>query len=166
MGLKGSVRSASPSPRGHSGTLFVIVEWALRVLQFVMALAVCGLYGTDLNNAKMNNKYADPKWVYAVVIAGFSAITCVVYAVPFIKSHLFFAWDAILFILWVAVFGIFGKMYIHEDPEGDSGIQRMKNAVWVDLVNMLLWLITACLSAALFFKYRHTRSLHTGRANV
>lgn len=166
MGLKGSVRSSSPAPHGGSSLIFVIVEWAIRILQFVLALAVCGLYGTDLNNARMNDKYADPKWVYAVVIASFSAITCIVYAIPFIKSHLFFAWDTILFILWVAVFGIFGKMYIHEDPEGDSGIQRMKNAVWVDLVNMLLWLSSAAYSTFLFFKYRNTRSLHTGRAHV
>ena len=69
-------------------------------------------------------------------------------------------------ILWVAVFGIFGKMYIHEDPEGDSGVRRMKNAVWVDLINMLLWLVSALVGAFLFFKNKGHRSLHTGRAAV
>ena len=43
-----------------------------------------------------------------------------------------------LFILWIALFGLFGNMYIKEKAEGDSGVQRMKNAVWVDLVNALL----------------------------
>ena len=57
-------------------------------------------------------------------------------------------------------------MYIHEDPEGDSGVKRMKNAVWVDLTNMLLWLITAVMSVVVFFTMKDGRSLHTGRAKV
>ena len=58
-------------------------------------------------------------------------------------------------------------MYIKEDPEGDSGVQRMKNAVWVDLTNMLLWFISAVYLTFLFLRFRRGgRSLHTGRANV
>jgi hypothetical protein len=56
-------------------------------------------------------------------------------------------------------------MYIKEDPEGDSGISRMKHAVWVDLVNMLLWLITALYGTFVFFFHRR-KTLHTGRAEV
>lgn len=56
-------------------------------------------------------------------------------------------------------------MYIHEDPEGDVGITRMKNAVWVDLVNVFLWLISA-IYGGLSFKNRTHRSKHTGRAVV
>lgn len=69
-------------------------------------------------------------------------------------------------ILWTAVFGIFGKLYIHANPQGDGGIKRMKNAVWVDLVNMLLWLFSSVMAVVLFFTMRGGRSLHTGRANV
>ena len=69
-------------------------------------------------------------------------------------------------ILWAAVFGIFGKMFIHEKPEGNSGIKRMKNAVWIDLINMLLWFFTAIFAAVWFFFLRGGRSLHTGRATV
>lgn len=69
-------------------------------------------------------------------------------------------------ILWAAVFGVFGKLYIHENPEGDSGVTRMKNAVWIDLINMLLWFITAVFAALWFFFLRGGRSLHTGRAAV
>lgn len=42
----------------------------------------------------------------------------------------------------------------------------MKNAVWVDLVNMLLWLVTAVMGVVVFFMMRGNRSLHTGRAAV
>lgn len=69
-------------------------------------------------------------------------------------------------ILWTAVFGVFGKVYIHANPHGDKGIMRMKNAVWVDLVNMLLWLVTAVMAVVVFFLNRGGRSLHTGRAKV
>ena len=69
-------------------------------------------------------------------------------------------------ILSAALFGLFGRMYINEDPEGNGGIMRMKNAVWVDLASMLLWFITSVLGALMFFKNRGHKSLHTGRADV
>jgi len=69
-------------------------------------------------------------------------------------------------ILWTAVFATFGKLYIHEKGDDGSGVLRMKNAVWIDLVNMLLWLVTACMAWVLFYTVRTGRSLHTGRAAV
>jgi hypothetical protein len=70
-------------------------------------------------------------------------------------------------ILWTALFGTFGKIYIpaHPTPE-QHGQQRMKSAVWVDLVNMLLWFITAVWGTVMFFFFRQRKTLHTGRANV
>ena len=64
-------------------------------------------------------------------------------------------------ILWVAVFGVFGAKYIHKGND-----KRMKDAVWIDLVNMLFWLVTAIMATVVFFSLRGGRSLHTGRANV
>lgn len=54
----------------------------------------------------------------------------------------------------MAVFGVFGKIYIHAKPV-DGGVKRMKNAVWVDLVNMLLWLVTAVVGVVAFFMMRY-----------
>ncbi|MCJ1372114.1 hypothetical protein MMC20_003335 [Loxospora ochrophaea] len=156
------------SPRSSSspgGLITVIVNLTLRFFQLVLALTVAGLYGVDLNNARKHGVYADSKWVYAEVVAGFASLTALIYMVPFVKSYVAFGWDLILFIMWIALFGIFGKMYIHAKPQEDAGIQRMKNAVWVDLVNMLLWLVTAVMGALLFFSGGR-RSLHTGRATV
>jgi hypothetical protein len=54
--------------------------------------------------------------------------------IPFtVRVPFIFVWDFVLFVLWIALFGIFGAMYIKEKPEGNSGIQRMKNAVVSDL---------------------------------
>lgn len=58
------------------------------------------------------------------------------------------------------------QMYINEDAEGDNGVMRMKNAVWVNLTSALLWLIAALASAGYWWKHRDTRSRFTGRAHV
>jgi H+/Cl- antiporter ClcA len=89
---------------------------------------------------------------------------------PIIVSYttvaILFAWDITLFVLWCAVFGLFGSMYIHENAEMDSGVQRMKNAVWIDLICLLLWFITSIMGAIGFVRGRNNRTLHTGRAVI
>jgi hypothetical protein len=85
---------------------------------------------------------------------------------PFIPHRLLTPWDIILFFFWIVVFGIFGNMYIYENPEGNGGVKRMKDAVWVDLVNMLLWLLSVVAGAVAWWNGRGNRSLHTGRAHV
>lgn len=147
--------------------LNLALRLTVRFLQLVLALTVAGLYGVDLDNARKAHVYADGKWVYAEVVAALAAITAILFmAIPQIKSWFLWIWDAVLFLLWTALFGLFGNMYIKEKAEGDTGVQRMKNAVWVDLVNMLLWFLTAVAGAVLFLKERRGRTLHTGRAQV
>lgn len=47
--------------------------------------------------------------VYAEVVAGLSALTTLLYCIPFILRFAFvWAWNLILFILWIVLFGIFG----------------------------------------------------------
>ncbi|MCJ1383607.1 hypothetical protein MMC17_006721 [Xylographa soralifera] len=150
----------------HGGFLGFIVHTVIRFFQFVLGLTVIGLYGVDLNAARIEHKYADGKWVYAVVVGTLAALTALVFMVPFVKTYKAFPWDIIMFFLWIVVFGIFGNLYIKENPEGDAGITRMKNAVWVDLANMLLWLISSAFGLFMFFKNRGHKSLHTGRAKV
>ncbi|KKY19661.1 hypothetical protein UCDDS831_g05320 [Diplodia seriata] len=127
----------------HGGLPGLLARVFLRFLQFVLALTVCGLYGVDLDAARKAHAYGDAKWVYVEVVAGLAALTCLAYLLPMVKSLFFFAWDWVVFVLWLVVFGIFGRMYIGEAVEYDAGIRRMKHAVWVDLTCMLLWFITA-----------------------
>ncbi|KAF4637238.1 hypothetical protein G7Y89_g854 [Cudoniella acicularis] len=143
-------------------TMGYILHTIYRFLQLVLALTVCGLYGTDLNAADKQHKYSDGKWVYAVVTGSLSAFTAVFYMIPFAsRIPLIFIWDSILFILWIALFGLFGNMYIHTDAQGDKGIQRMKNAVWVDLVCTLLWLGSAVGMAVYWARHRGQRTRWT-----
>ncbi|TEY50799.1 hypothetical protein BOTCAL_0271g00020 [Botryotinia calthae] len=134
-----------------------------RFLQFVLALTVIGLYGTDLAKANKQHKYSDGKWVYAVITGTLSALTSLLHLVPlFNLIPVLFLWDAVIFILWIALFGLFGNMYIDEKAEGDAGVQRMKNAVWVDLVNALLW--AGSVAGMVLFWSREKRTRWTGRA--
>lgn len=148
-------------------TISYLAFSAIHIVQFALAITVCGLYGVDLHRAAQAGKYQDSKWVYAEVVGGLSAFTAILYLVPFIlRFWLVWAWNLVLFILWIALFGVFGKMYIHEDAEGDSGVQRMKNAVWVDLANALLWLITFLGALGYWWRHRERHTRFTGRATV
>lgn len=75
---------------------------------------------------------------------------------------LLFLWDFILTVLWVAVVGIFAPMYIHENPEMDAGVQRMKNALPVDYVNLGLWTLGALAGGAAVWRSPR-RGLEVGR---
>ena len=68
--------------------------------------------------------------VYATVVSSLAAVTALIYMIPLVvRIPFLFAWDFILFALWIALFGIFGSMFIKEHAEGNGGITRMKNAV-------------------------------------
>lgn len=73
-----------------------ILHAILRFLQFVLAITVIGLYGAQLNDQRKHGGHGDSRWIYAEVVAALSAVTCIVYMIPLIKSYLFFAWDVIL----------------------------------------------------------------------
>lgn len=71
-----------------------------------------------------------------------------------------------MWLIWLTLFGIFGKMYFPEDPEGDSGIVRMKNAVWVDLVNWLLWTVTMVWTGLRWWKGRGGKNKEAGSSEM
>ncbi|KAJ9496401.1 hypothetical protein H2202_008064 [Exophiala xenobiotica] len=158
-----------------------LLNLCLRTLQLVQGLVVIGLYGVDLNRANREHKYSDGKWarsttdpislpvevtrlltviqVYAVVCGTMSAVTAVAYGLVsvFMQYHtvaLLFAWDWVLVILWAALSGIFGSMYIGEKVEMEAGIHRMKVAVGFDLAGLILWFITGSMGLWWFFAER------------
>jgi hypothetical protein len=129
--------------------LITLLETLLRFIQFAFGLAVIGLYGQDLHS------HDHPaKCVYAVVTAFLATMTAAVYLLlPFVlkgrtplarraRAQLpLFVWESVLCVLWLTLFGIFGKMYIGDYSEG-AKTTRMRRAVWVDLVNLGLWVVT------------------------
>jgi hypothetical protein len=56
--------------------------------------------------------------VYAEVVGGLSALTAILYLIPFILRFAFvWIWNLVLFILWIALFGVFGKVCDMNRPE-------------------------------------------------
>lgn len=89
MGLKDTVKEKS--------TLAGFVAKAIaRTVQFALAVTVAGLYGGRLSADSANGSTTPHKWIYAEVVAGMSAITTIIYMLPFVKTHVLFAWDLIL----------------------------------------------------------------------
>lgn len=146
------------------GLVGVILRTAFRVIQLIIALVIAGIYGEDLRKAHDASEPADSRWVFAEVVAGLSIITAIVYLVPMVRSVKFFAWDAVLLyvlsspaskllwliysfqtnsLFWLILFGIYGKLYIHEDCEGIGACKRMKTAVWFDMLGMIFWFFSA-----------------------
>ena len=80
----------------HGGFAGFLVHTIIRFFQFVLAVTVLGLYGQDISDQRKNPGRADGRWVFAEVVAGLSAITALIFAVPFFKTYKAFGWDVLL----------------------------------------------------------------------
>ena len=132
----------------------------MRIMQFIFAIIVAILYGLilmDASKASSSDLVCEPSdWAYAEVVAGLSGITCLLHL--FIKVNFkrvgwciaYCTWDGVLFILWLAQTAIFGSAYYSAfTPFQQLGnVTCMRAAVWIDLVNMLLWLASTGLAIA------------------
>jgi hypothetical protein len=130
-----------------SGFSGLIARATIRTLQFVFAIIVAALYGVDLQHATKTHTQANSAWIYAEVVACLSILTCAVHCLVTVKRVAWCAWDWVVFVLWVSQFGVFGTIYIggknSTDEDATESVARMNVAVWIDLVNMLLWFATA-----------------------
>ncbi|PYH79064.1 hypothetical protein BO82DRAFT_267056, partial [Aspergillus uvarum CBS 121591] len=121
----------------------------IRTLQLIFATLVAALYAVDLAHATETGSHAPSEWIFAQVVACLSAVTAILHCTLGLKRVIaaWSAWDFVLFVLWLAQTGVFGTIYISEDVEPlyrerTTSLLRMRVAVWIDLVNMALWLGT------------------------
>lgn len=156
-----------------------IINLLFRTLQLIDGLVVIGMYGVDLNRARKEDKYSDSKWVhlshnstapevvrliftlqvYAVTLGCLAAATAIAYALISVFWHyrtlrFLFVWEGAIVVLWAALAGIFGSMYMNEKIEMDEGVHRMKVAVGFDLAGLCLWFITAAMGTLWFCRER------------
>ncbi|GKT64086.1 uracil phosphoribosyltransferase [Colletotrichum tofieldiae] len=140
-------------------TFEVVPRLVCRGLQFLFALIACGFYGNRVDADSKDDDGFSPEWILAITVAGASAVTAVLFvaatplgALPFIgsrikifKTYRAFAWDLILFIAWIVIFGIFAAIFLKRDSEDSykgSKTGVMKVAVWIDLVNAIFWFVS------------------------
>lgn len=141
-------------------TFEVIPRLVLRGLQLVAALIICGFYGNRVDVEKKANQGIAPEWLYGVTIAGMSAVTAIFFtaaasagAIPFLGSRLkllkayrAYPWDITLFLAWIVAFGVFAGLFLkREDNDSYRGSNTgaMKIAMWIDVVNAVLWFFSA-----------------------
>lgn len=134
------------------GPFGVISRATLRTLQFVFAIVIAALYGVDLAHASKHHLHGQTEWIYAEFVVALSAITCAVHCFATIVHVAWVTWDTVLFVLWMAQVGVFGNIYIRHDSdiqqpyvEATQSITRMRAAICIGLINMLLWLLTTVL---------------------
>ncbi|WYZ43252.1 hypothetical protein EsH8_VI_000951 [Colletotrichum jinshuiense] len=145
-------------------TFEVVPRLVCRGLQFIFALIACGFYGNRVDADRKDNDGFSPEWILAITVAGASAITSILFvaatplgAIPYVgskiklfKTYRAFAWDLVLFVAWIVVFGIFAAIFLDRDSDDSykgSSTSLMKIAVWIDLVNALLWLFSGVYGA-------------------
>jgi hypothetical protein len=123
-----------------------LIQVAFRTLQFVFAITVAALYGVDLAHASNIHAHAEASWIYAEILACISALT-VIHGLIKIKRGAWCVLDWVLLVLWATQSGIFGQIYLKGSNAQLGGfaqsVQRMKVAVGIDLLCMLLWSATA-----------------------
>ncbi|KAJ5833389.1 hypothetical protein N7474_001700 [Penicillium riverlandense] len=214
--------AAAAPPASKGSKLVSMFMSATRFLQFVFGLTVIGLYGQDVSYDHKTLHTWNAEWVFAVVTAFLATMTTVAHFVlpcclRRIKTNTKpglllpqFSWELLLCILWLVLFGLFGKMYIGVYPAGEhtvsgsgsnstlpsasnsnstasvsgsnsnsnntlssiaikrdtaSGlgdaakIDRMRHAVWVDLLNLVFWCLTASWILLRYLKARRAAKM-------
>lgn len=149
-------------------TFEVVPRLVCRTLQFIFALIACGFYGNRVSADDKADDGFSPEWIFAIVIAGTSAFTAILFlaitplgAIPYfgsklkmLKTYRAFAWDLCLFIAWLVAFGLFAAIFLKRDSDDlykGSKPGPMKVAVWIDLVNSILWLVSGSYGAIKVF---------------
>jgi Ni/Fe-hydrogenase subunit HybB-like protein len=81
MGLKDRASSS------HEGFFNWLVNAFLRFCELVLGLAVVGLYGGYVNDARLAGKYADPNYTFATATGAIGAFFALVLALPFLRLY-------------------------------------------------------------------------------
>ena len=173
LDLKGSSSGSSP--------VLNLSNLALRVLQAILAAAVIGVYASEYHTlTNTDYYYIRSKFWLAVTVGSLSLITAVVFAIiPFLLSYRVVAfaclWELILFFIWTATFAYmkhyfpWGKAYAdlaNSYKQNVPDFEKLQDAVWIDLVNMLLWLISTIFSVVMIFIGRRSGGSRTRASYV
>ena len=136
----------------------------IRALQAILGAAVIGIYASEYHPLTNSDYYyIRSKFWLAVAVGSMSLITSVVFAaIPFFRAYRVvayaFFWDLILTFIWAATFGYMKHYFPWGKTASDIAdnykqslpqFEKLQDAVWLDLVNMLLWLITAIFGAVM-----------------
>ncbi|KAF9733135.1 hypothetical protein PMIN01_08818 [Paraphaeosphaeria minitans] len=120
----------------------------IRVAQLVFALGSGISYAIELSHGHTSSEFFFSQLVFAVTI-----ITLIIGAFTFRSYRLTFVVESTICIFWLALFGVFYQIYLSGNElqtqyEGVN-LRRTKAAVWLNLINFLLWLASAIFSTVM-----------------
>lgn len=120
-----------------------LILLALRSIQTLLTLTVLILYAT----AVTKHPEASSSYIYALICSTITLLTLTIYSLPKVSTRKFFLWDFVLAVLWAALGGVFGMIYLNNSERADEWTEdretSMKAAVACDLVVMVCWVVTA-----------------------
>ncbi|CAI6335130.1 unnamed protein product [Periconia digitata] len=130
----------------RSRPLAGLFELGIRIFQFIFALASGISYAIELSHSNTS-----PSFIYTQVVFGLTLLTLIIEAITLRSFRAVFLVESVICILWLALFGVFYTIYIDQEMSLDPRyanveLRRMRNAVWLDLVNFVLWLASAIFS--------------------
>lgn len=144
----------TPSPKrlalqqywNSTGTTGIIARATLRTAQFTAAVIVLGLYASSMHNLRENHPTTPiTNEIFALVVSTLSVLTVALHCFLTVKRVPYILWDFVMCVLWAALAGTFGSIYLGGDVLGeDEGrdVPAMKAAIVFDLCGLVLWLLT------------------------
>ncbi|KAI5235425.1 hypothetical protein E4T43_09286 [Aureobasidium subglaciale] len=145
---------------GFTGT---IARAALRTTQFLISVILLGIYGNDLShfpssfasttNTSETTSSQDgidvptrTNWIFALVVALLSALTCILHCFLTIKRLGWIFWDLVLCVLYTALAGVFGIVYLGSVAQMDlaatQSVDGMRAGVAFAVLGMACWLVS------------------------
>ncbi|KAJ4331688.1 hypothetical protein N0V87_008968 [Didymella glomerata] len=122
---------------------------SVRVLQLIFALASGISYAMELRHGNGHGE-ASGSFVFSQVAFGATILTLIINGATVRYYRLSWMVDWILTVFWFALFAVFYEVYFGGDmiPAYDGvNMGRMERAVWCDLINALLWFVSALFSS-------------------
>lgn len=131
-----------------SGAFGLWVRACIRILQFVFAIVTIGLYAATLGswNTLPTENLSTTNWIYALVPAVLSALTCAYHVFATVTHAAWSVWDFGLAVLWAALCGLSSTIVVGgEDKVYVTGEvnSRLAAGAWIAGVSMLLWLLSS-----------------------
>jgi phosphoglycerol transferase MdoB-like AlkP superfamily enzyme len=131
--------------------LVSLFRLAVPILQIVFALAAGIPYAIELSHGNGRGD-ASASFVFSQVVFGTTLIVLVANTATVRYYRISWIVDWILTTFWFALFAVFYQVYLGGETEpafAGVGVGRMEGAVWCDLINALLWLVSALFSSAM-----------------
>jgi hypothetical protein len=130
----------------EGGSSGIYARATLRTLQFCSAIITIGIYGASLHQrSQASNPITNE--IYALVVGLLSVFTLGFHCLFTIKRVPFVLWDFVVCVVWAALAGVYGTIYLRgrdlAQEDAVKSLDAMKAGVAFDLLSMVLWMLSS-----------------------